>query len=262
MIFCVSISSLRADAALRPLPGCAPGGAVTFFCFAKRKSPKKRRPHFAGRPRADSSALLGLAGKGLKLARCACSNSRPFLSVQPCAARRLKRGPQRVARCASIPSTSWGAGVRGQVAFLGLQIASHVTHLVRAEVSKSHANPPTPRSERDRGARDPQDRMPAQRATNSGPRLSRRAAQGWTDQKRRLSEPAQRASLSLFPFSLSSAEQLALGQPANRGRLFFREFLLAKQKKVTAPPGAHPGQGRQAASPRKGENEHKQRQAQ
>ena len=25
-------------------PGCAPGGAVTFFCFAKRKSPKKRRP--------------------------------------------------------------------------------------------------------------------------------------------------------------------------------------------------------------------------
>ena len=26
-------------------PGCAPGGAVTFFCFAKRKSPKKRRPY-------------------------------------------------------------------------------------------------------------------------------------------------------------------------------------------------------------------------
>ena len=25
------------------------------------------------------------------------------------------------------------------------------------------------------------------------------------------------------------------------GRLFFGDFLLAKQKKVTAPPGAHPG---------------------
>jgi len=28
-----------------------------------------------------------------------------------------------------------------------------------------------------------------------------------------------------------------------RGRLFFGDFLLAKQKKVTAPPGAHPGNG-------------------
>ena len=30
--------------------------------------------------------------------------------------------------------------------------------------------------------------------------------------------------------------------PQTVGRLFFGDFLLAKQKKVTAPPGAHPGQ--------------------
>jgi hypothetical protein len=264
--------------AARALPGGAPGGAVTFFCFAKRNSRKKRRPHFTGRqgPRrgpcvapADSSALLGLAGKGLKLARCACSNSRPFLSVQPCAARRLKRGPQRVAGFAGIPST----GCRGAVCSLSVAVehsfSAHATDPVRAEVSKCHANPPfdtsgqseePPQGERIRGGRGSQDRMPAQRATNSGPRLSRRAAQGWTDQKRRLSEHAKRASLSLFPSSPSSAEQLALGQPAHRGRLFFREFLLAKQKKVTAPPGAHPGKGRQAASPNKGEPQNTKRQ--
>ena len=34
-----------------------------------------------------------------------------------------------------------------------------------------------------------------------------------------------------------------------RGRLFFGYFLLARQKKVTAPPGAHPGQQRLQSMP-------------
>jgi hypothetical protein len=247
--------------AARALPGCAPGGAVTFFCFAKRSSRKKRRPHFAGRPRADSSALLGLAGKGLKLARCACSDSRPFLSVQPCAARRLRRGPQRVARCASIPSTRRFGGVLCWVDVFASQLTSHAPLPVRAEVSKSHANPPTPQSERDRVARDPQDRMLAQQATNSGPRLSRRAAQRRPEREAHMFESRTRGEFVGFPADASSAEQLALGQPAQWGRLFFREFLLAKQKKVTAPPGAHPGTGRQAASPQRGETTNTKRQA-
>ncbi|WP_234385242.1 hypothetical protein, partial [Paracidovorax avenae] len=33
-----------------------------------------------------------------------------------------------------------------------------------------------------------------------------------------------------------------------RARLFFAYFLLAKQKKVGAPPGAHPGPGKQPTS--------------
>jgi hypothetical protein len=239
--------------AARALPGCAPGGAVTFFCFAKRKSPKKRRPHFAGRPRADSSALLGLAGKGLKLARCACSDSRPFLSVQPCAARRLRRGPQRVAGFAGIPSTSsrgvlWSLGGAVDPSF-----TAHTSHPVRTEVSKCPRRTSIPQSERGGHVCGSPTRMPAQRATLVGPRLRRRAAQRRPEREAHMFESRTRGEFVGFPADASSAEQLALGQPAQWGRLFFREFLLAKQKKVTAPPGAHPGQGRQAASPQRGE---------
>ena len=44
---CVGFFSLRGAAS-----GCAPDRAVTFFCFAKRKSPKKRRPDGGGPARA------------------------------------------------------------------------------------------------------------------------------------------------------------------------------------------------------------------
>ncbi|HRL67697.1 MAG TPA: hypothetical protein PLA28_12040, partial [Ottowia sp.] len=43
------------------------------------------------------------------------------------------------------------------------------------------------------------------------------------------------------------APQVARSEAEGRsqwGRLFFGYFLLAEQKKVTAPPGAHPGQQR------------------
>jgi len=46
------------------LAGCAPGRAVTFFCFAKRKSPKKRRAGCVVLPlRYRHAALLGQCGK-------------------------------------------------------------------------------------------------------------------------------------------------------------------------------------------------------
>ena len=47
----------------------------------------------------------------------------------------------------------------------------------------------------------------------------------------------------------------AKGDADTRARLFFAYFLLAKQKKVGAPPGAHPGPGKQthpAAKNKKG----------
>ena len=44
--------------------GCAPDCAVTFFCFAKRKSPKKRRAGFVGPAlRYGHAALLGSSGR-------------------------------------------------------------------------------------------------------------------------------------------------------------------------------------------------------
>jgi hypothetical protein len=102
------------------------------------------------------------------------------------------------------------------------------------------------------------DGMPAKLATRCGPRLSRRAAQGRTEKEAHMFESRTRGEFVGFPAEPSSAEKSALGRPAKWGRLFFGDFLLAKQKKVTAPPGAHPGNGRQAASPRRGEKNTKQ----
>ena len=102
-LVCVPGSPLWCDAAFGLMPGCAPGRAVTFFCFAKRKSPKKRRPHLAGRPRADCSALLGQDGKSTNSTRVRASNMWTSVSVVSCASRRLRRGPKHVARCASLP---------------------------------------------------------------------------------------------------------------------------------------------------------------
>jgi len=55
------------------LPGCAPGSAVTFFCFAKRKSPKKRRAEV----RAATRFLALLASGGVGLNSLRSNNARP-----------------------------------------------------------------------------------------------------------------------------------------------------------------------------------------
>jgi len=85
-----------------------------------------------------------------------------------------------------------------------------------------------------------------------GPRGRRRGAQGFGAARnsalrpltsRRLSERSERSERSEFgarPQTPSTAEQSALGRPPPSGRLFFGDFLLAKQKKVTALSGAHP----------------------
>jgi hypothetical protein len=85
-----------------------------------------------------------------------------------------------------------------------------------------------------------------------GPRGRRRGAQGFGAARasalrpltsRRLFERSERSEHSEFgarPQSASTAEQSALGRPPPSGRLFFGDFLLAKQKKVTALSGAHP----------------------
>jgi hypothetical protein len=57
-----SICTLRLF--LKPEPGVRPGGRLTFFCFAKRKSAKKRRPHCAC-PSAALRATCGARAAGL-----------------------------------------------------------------------------------------------------------------------------------------------------------------------------------------------------
>ena len=65
-------------------PGSAPGGAVTFFCFAKRKSPKKRRSQVCD--------------------PCAALRGRP-------AAGRLRRAPRNSLRAEAHRSNSHGESV-------------------------------------------------------------------------------------------------------------------------------------------------------
>jgi hypothetical protein len=55
------------------LPGCAPGGAVTFFCFAKRKSPKVTQwdfAHFARRSYAKAKRRAGFVVPRFARVRC------------------------------------------------------------------------------------------------------------------------------------------------------------------------------------------------
>jgi hypothetical protein len=82
-------------------PGCAPGGAVTFFCFAKRKSPKKRRPQSATLRREGANLRRGACGvrRGTHCAAAQLRSDNPGESVdEACALRRAcpprKRPPQ------------------------------------------------------------------------------------------------------------------------------------------------------------------------
>ncbi len=80
----------------------------------------------------------------------------------------------------------------------------------------------------------------------SAPRVPfrmRRGAQRPADQGSRLSERNAVERVGARP-RWTRAPQVARSEAQGRslqGRLFFGDFLLAKQKKATAPPGAHPG---------------------
>ena len=64
-------------------PGCAPGGAVTFSCLAKRKSPKRRRPY------------------------CAC----PFAALRATCDARSGGAPQNSLRAGALRSNNCGESV-------------------------------------------------------------------------------------------------------------------------------------------------------
>ncbi len=67
-----------------------------------------------------------------------------------------------------------------------------------------------------------------------------RGAQTGPDQGLRMFEPAGRVCADPGPVEHRRLPRHSRGH-RHQGRLFFGDFLLAKQKKVTALPGAHPG---------------------
>ena len=66
-------------------PGCAPGGAVTFSCLAKRKSPKRRRPYCASPFAALRATCDARAGGAPQNSLRACSA--PFKQLRRVSAR-------------------------------------------------------------------------------------------------------------------------------------------------------------------------------
>ncbi|BDT68486.1 hypothetical protein os1_26690 [Comamonadaceae bacterium OS-1] len=174
-----------------PRPGGAPGGAVTFFCVAKRKSPKKRPP-----PLPASSAALRkpavLASDGVWLNSLRSNNASPFPpeAVLLGASRGGPRGAGSVALCA----TSRLGREPGRA---GLGVRSRVHAVWR-----------------------------------------RRVAQGWADQGWRCLSAASLARPRPDRATQRTGTQC---RAATSAGLFFGDFLLATQKKVTALPGARPG---------------------
>ncbi len=229
-----------------PRPGCAPGGAVTFFCVAKRKSPKKRPPPLPAprRSRVGEPAVLAPRGHAANSLR---SNMRPT-------------DPRGAALLGALQRGTPGSGISGAPRRIaprarnnsGAPIAIHSDVTTRTTT-------PISRPRRDARLRraDPAPGVPL---------CMRRGAQLWADQGPRLSEP--QASSSGTPLGASTA-----GSPARerRGAGSGGAFLLVtfgvhvtllrkvseprvqstplrKRKpasrvsvKVTAPPGAHPG---------------------
>ena len=95
--------------------GCAPDCAVTFFCFAKRKSPKNRRAGFVAR---RSAPVRCVARPGRGLAKLASLRQRQPLSAPACATRLLitafkpkAEQPDDAPRRVTVVSAFWSSPI-------------------------------------------------------------------------------------------------------------------------------------------------------
>ncbi len=164
--------------------GYAPDSAVTFFCFAKRKSPKKRRAGFVARRFAPVRCVARFGRGAQKLALRAQTSApliRPTLRYSP----PHNGGEQPATRALQGFSDVWAVGMLGCLN----------SPAVEAGLSSAGAG-------------------------GSGLALS------------------ERSEFSQTPPDASSARnrEAALTSP----RLLFAYFLLAKQEKVSRPPGRDP----------------------
>ncbi len=197
---------------------------VTFFRVAERKSPKKGRPYTL-RPFASLRATCGARGqRGLARTRCTAlrSDNREPLSAGRCAPRRILKGTR-------------GTDIHTGHCFAALRSApprGRKRHALR-RLGRAKQWPvwmfgcPTPCWLRLRrggcgvsmGVAAPMPRNLTRRGCPSGARSAKRVP-------RRTPQPPRRR----LPRSNAKGSQTG-------GRLFFGDFLLATQKKVTRMPG-------------------------
>jgi hypothetical protein len=215
---------------LRAEAGSHPGGRGTFLCFAKEKYPKERRPN----------CLRPLRGK---LRRCVCG---------------LRRGTRYALRAA--------LGQPRRVSSRSMRVLRHACHpantppqaqpdgsLFRAFASLGHQG-------RARSATSGMGR--AQRRPETTPSVCAWGAQGAGWRVCRRTHPHQHLACRSCLSVARSAQRVLRHAPRTstpgcpaaqrrgrrqQGRLLFAYFLLAKQEKVSRPPGRDP-----ASAPRGG----------
>jgi len=179
-------------AAWRLLPGVRPGGRVTFFCWPRRKSPKKRASIRSGQTSLGKEPTTGCQSFG--------------------STRSPARWRARFASPRSLP-------------FAQCHVAALVAACVRGAVNKRSV---VRRLRSTCGMR-------AQRAAPS----TRERQRTWVRRRRAHHRAGKRFESNDWQPVVSS---LRRGVWPNRiEALFFGDFLLSQQKKVTRPPGRTPG---------------------
>ncbi len=210
-------------------PGIRPGGRVTFFCVAKESNQRKATPLSAS-PALRSGATCGARASGLpqnsrRSLRSLCSDSCGKSDHEAC----LSFG-RHAAGCTALLGAARGGGEP-----LGplLRSADRTANNQKPKYAPRRVGVQSPlRVPRSAGA--PAARLPKDRraSTSDLPQLSEQRER--SERSEFCGRPATRAP--------QVARSEAEGH-AQWGRLFFAYFLLAKQKKVSRPPGRIPGSG-------------------
>jgi hypothetical protein len=197
---------------LRPLAGNSPRRATYFLLLRQKKVGKEKATPLSVSLRFATGNLRCSEKAGVRRTRCTSFRSDscgPYPAFS-CAPRHSQRG---------LGSTRRGASLCGECACIGL---GSFTQAERSEGPLGICG---------RAQRWPDPplwlRRGAQRFADKGSQLSERNAV-----ERVLRDPAKREHRRL-PRSAAKGSQTV-------GRLFFGYFLLAKQKKVTRPPGRDP----------------------
>ena len=235
---------------------CARRRSHFLFVSAKKSNQRKRRPHWL-RPSASLRATCGAHGRGaLSNSLRACSA--PFKHRQ-----RVRSRCGCILRCTRSPrplrSSAHPEGretTTRAIAALGPGFCSRLVEAGLPAMSASEEQRPHRGQARSRTRSSRPSAAMARGDFTSPLAVSRSAGRGAGAAAQHAAlraltccgclsgvSEANKASSAAPPRARASqvARSKAEGH-GQRGRLFFGYFLLARQKKVTAPPGAHPGQ--------------------
>jgi len=225
---------------LIPGAGSRPGGRGTFLCFAKETYPKERRPYWP-RPLRCATGQPVVLGHGARCGtHCALGRSVRTTAASQCTGRACPSAHPRAPRPVLLGASRRDRGRSG----------SSLRSAPRKSQYRHDAGAPS-RAERSNGPSEfgfPSERAEKHRAGRAHARRSAHASRTDSPGLIERSAPA-RSEFHGGPVcpSIAGCPVRPWGERghAQQGRLFFAYFLLAKQKKVSAPPGAYPGPGKQ-----------------